>query len=112
MAIKSNYSTMGRYGYGGSTVDFGNRLGWWDRRILPLSPTDVTIKISSKYAKRPDLLAYDLYGSSTLQWLILQYNTILDINSEFVEGVSITVPTKTRVHTELLAKRSLTIPST
>lgn len=112
MASKSNYTTNGRYGYGGGTVDLGNRLGWWDRRVLPSSPTDVTIKISSKYAKRPDLLAYDLYGTPTLQWLILQYNTILDINTEFVEGVSIIVPTKSRVHTEILAKRSLTITST
>jgi hypothetical protein len=112
MASKSNFAANGRYSYGGGTVDLGSRLGWWDRKILPLSDTDVTFVITSKYAKRPDLLSYDLYGTPTLQWLILQYNTILDTNTEFVEGISITVPTKARVYTELLSKRSLTITST
>jgi len=103
--MKSNYVGKGRYGYGGGTVDYGSRLGWWERTNIPQSFTDSTIILTSKYAKRPDLLAYELYGTSTLMWLILQFNNIIDPDTEFVEGASIRVPTKSRVFTELLKRR-------
>jgi len=113
MAVKkSNNVSNGRYSYGGGTVDFGNRLGWWDRANLPSSESDMSITITSKYAKRPDLLAYDLYGQSTLLWLILQYNNIIDVNTEFVEGTKLILPTKTRVMTELLNTRYSAISKT
>lgn len=104
-ALKSNYVGKGRYGYGGGTVDHGTHLGWWERNNIPQSFTDSTITLTSKYAKRPDLLAYELYGVSGLMWLILQFNNILDPDEEFVEGVSIRVPSKSRVFTEILKKR-------
>lgn len=107
--VKSNYSKKGRYSYGGSTVDYGNRLGWWERNILPKSETDINVIITPKYAKRPDLVAYDMYGSPQLQWLVLQYNNIIDVSTEMMEGKTLVLPTKERVLTELLSKRSSSI---
>lgn len=103
--LKSNFNGKGRYGYGGGVVDYDTRLGWWERVTLPKADTDLTLTIAGKYIKRPDLLAYDLYGNSTLLWVILQYNNILDVNEEFVNGSVVVVPTKARVFTELLRKR-------
>lgn len=106
MALKSNFSEKGRYGYGGGVVDLDARLGWWERKIFPKSPTDLTVVIEGKYVKRPDLLSYDVYGTSHLQWLVLQYNNIIDINVEFVDGNVVQLPAKSRVFTEILNKHS------
>lgn len=112
MATKSNNSALGRYGYGGGVVDYGYRLGWWERTHIAAAPTDITITLTNKYTKRPDLLSYDVYGQSTLMWLVLQYNNIIDVNSEFVEGAIIKLPAKTRVFTEILNKRQSPISKT
>ena len=91
-----------RYSNGGTTDVNGNRLGWWERRVFAKSPLDVTITLTRKYAMRPDLLAYDMYGKATLQWFVLQYNNISDLTEDFIEGSTITLPTKQRLVMELL----------
>ncbi|MGZ8924658.1 MAG: hypothetical protein ACXW2E_02120 [Nitrososphaeraceae archaeon] len=103
MTIKSNKAQEGRFVQGGTVEDFGNRLGWWERKIFPKSPTDVEIMLISKYNRRPDLLAHDLYGKSSLQWFILQYNNISDI-TEFEHGLTLILPTRSRLFGELLSK--------
>lgn len=103
MAQKSNKQSEGRYVQGGTVDDFTGRLGWWERKEFKKSSTDVPLILSSKYNKRPDLLAYDLYGKSGLQWFILQYNTISDITT-FVQGIRLTLPTRARLFSELLSK--------
>ncbi len=106
MATKARSDEIrnGRYIQGGTTEQFRERLGWWDRRLFSRSATDVPFKITPRYGKRPDLLAYDMYGQVSLGWLILQYNYIVDINEEFIEGVSIILPTRERVLTEFLTR--------
>ena len=99
---RSTESRRSRYVQGGATEVYTNRLGWWERRDLSKSDDDVTIVISKTYDKRPDLLATDLYGTPILQWLVLQYNNILDINTEFVTGKELTLPTDERVIIELM----------
>jgi hypothetical protein len=37
-------------------------------------------------------------------WLVLQYNSIVDINTEFVAGESIILPTFERAQTQILTK--------
>lgn len=91
-----------RFTKGGQTVLNKNMLGWWERRIFTPHISDVSFELDMKYNKRPDLLAYDIYGTPALMWLVLQYNNILDINTEFVTGKTITLPTPTRVYTEIL----------
>lgn len=105
MAQKSNKTQEGRFVQGGTVDDFNTRLGWWERREFSKSPTDVSLTLIAKYNKRPDLLAYDLYGKATLQWFILQYNAISDITT-FKQGLTLVLPTKARLFGEILAKQN------
>lgn len=100
---KSTSQTRGRFVHGGKTDDFGDRLGWWERKTFTYSPTDIPLELGPKYTMRPDLLAYDLYGKSSLNWFIMQYNNISDI-TDFVPGLQLILPTKSRLFREMLSK--------
>ncbi len=100
---KSNKQNRGRFVNGGKTDDLGNRLGWWERVKFKSSPSDVPLELGAKYNMRPDLLAYDLYGKSSLSWFVLQYNHVLDI-TEFVTGLQLILPTKSRLFREMLTR--------
>lgn len=102
MAGRSDRQDQGRYIQGGSVESFPKRIGWWERNPLPFADSDVSYNIIPKYSKRPDLLAFDLYGSSRLMWLVLQFNTIIDINTEFITGRKLRLPLRSRVYSELL----------
>ena len=43
-------------------------------RTIPASPDDVLYEIEPQYNYRPDLLAYDMYGSPKLWWVFAQRN--------------------------------------
>lgn len=101
--MRSDQVQNTRYNKGGVSNIIGSRIGWWDRIVFSKSPTDTILTLDSKYHKRPDKLAYDLYGKATYMWVILQYNNILDVTTEFVSGATITVPSKTRLTQELLS---------
>lgn len=101
MSTNSLFNEKSRYRSGGYTELFPNRLGWWERTVYQTSRDDVDYVIEPKYNIRPDLLAYDVYGSPRYMWLILQYNNILDVNTEFVSGKTISLPTPTRVKIEM-----------
>ena len=104
---KSNTQSTGRFIQGGTVDDFGNRLGWWERTIFLPDATDVSLELGMRYNMRPDLLAYDLYGKSTLAWFILQYNYVSDV-TEFVAGLQLILPTKTRLFGQMLTKSGTT----
>lgn len=89
---RSDQNNRCRYVQGGTTESFPTRIGWWEREVFPSSVEDVVITLTARYNKRPDLLAADAYGSSTLMWFVLQYNNIVDINTEFLEGATIILP--------------------
>lgn len=95
-----------RYNQGGYTDEFEKRLGWWEQDITigHDDVTDIYVLIDSKYDKRPDLLAYKYYKKSTLAWLILQYNNMVDPTEEFVAGKTIIIPSPSRVLFEILTK--------
>ncbi len=95
-----------RYVQGGTTDVYPNRLGWWDRTAIASATDDTTILLPAKYNLRPDLLAYDVYGKSVLQWVILQFNAIVDINTEFVTGATIVVPSSARVYSSILTQQT------
>lgn len=112
MAGRSDRQNSGRYVQGGGVESYPKRIGWWERKIMAPADTDVTFVLTPKYNKRPDLLAYDMYGSARLMWAVLQFNTIIDINTEFVTGKSIRLPLSSRLYTELLTKEDpLVLPS-
>lgn len=105
MASKSTDARNSRYVQGGDTVVYPNRLGWWERRIFDQESDDIQITdLAMQYHKRPDLLAYDIYGNALLAWLVLQYNNIVDINEEFVAGASLRLPSVERVLLVLMNK--------
>jgi hypothetical protein len=93
-----NTNTNSRYIKGGSV----DETGFWSRSIFVKSPDDLNITISKKYARKPELLAYDLYGSAGLMWFVLQYNDIINPYLEFVEGKAITLPTPIRFNAGML----------
>lgn len=107
--IKSTNRSRSRYVQGGDTEVKANRLGYWQRRIFPKNDTDEVYIIEAKYDRKPWLLANDKYRDVELMWLILQYNTILDINTEFVAGREIRLPTATRVFMDLLSRQPSTL---
>lgn len=102
----STNSTRSRYTQGGTTDRYPTRLGWWDRRILPKSDTDIFVTIDARYEFRPWMVAYDYYGSESLEWLVLQYNDILDTMEDFVQGVELRLPTNQRLNLEILSKQT------
>ena len=72
-------------------------------RPVPADPDDFLYTIESQYVYRPDLLAYDLYGSHKLWWVFAQrnINILKDPVYDFEPGVEIYLPKKSRLQ-ELL----------
>lgn len=100
-ARSSLKSPLSRYVQGGTTQMLGNKLGWWERTILFARADDISFPLTAKYHQRPDLLAHAAYGKASYMWLVLQYNNILDVNTEFVEGKMISLPSPSRVTFEI-----------
>jgi len=98
----STENRYSRYTQGGTTDRYPTRLGWWDRTQFSISDTDVTFIITAKHQFRPDLVAYEVYQNRELMWLVLQYNNILDVMTEFVEGKELRLPILSRVLTEIV----------
>jgi Base plate wedge protein 53 len=64
---------------------------------------DVQFTINSIYQYRPDILAYDLYGDTALWWVFRARNpnTLDDPVFDFQAGVTIYIPKKTTLVTNL-----------
>ena len=77
----------------------GKFLDQYVTRNIPASLNDITYEISSKYDRRPDLLAHDLYGNSNLWWVFAERNpnTLKDPVGDFRAGVTISIPDKRRL---------------
>ena len=102
----SIFNKDSRYVQGGITTVKSNKLDWWEKLPIKQDSTDVVVVISAVYNRRPDIMAKYFYGKSTLMWVILQFNNIVDINEEFIEGKEIRVPTRIRVQLELLNRKT------
>lgn len=63
---------------------------------IPYDPSDVVYKIDAIYKHRPDLLSYDVYGTTAFWWVFAARNpnTIKDPIFDFLPGASIYVPKK------------------
>ncbi len=97
---------LSRYVQGGQTDVFPSRLGWWDGITFTTASDDLKFTLEARYNTRPDLLAYDVYGKSTLMWVVLQYNAIVDINEEFITGVTVILPSKSRLFSSILINQT------
>ena len=91
-----------RYTQGGQTDVFPDRLGWWERRVIPQRDDDLFHTITGQEATRPDIIAFNAYGDANLEWLVMQYNNIVDNVVELAEGMEIRLPPKQRVSLSIL----------
>lgn len=66
-------------------------------RPVPAESDDVLYEVEPQYNYRPDLLAYDLYGSSKLWWVFAQrnMNVIKDPVYDLTAGTQIYLPKST-----------------
>ena len=74
-----------------------NYLDIIDMPVIKSSANDRYYTIESKYDRRPDLLAYDLYGDTRLWWVFVRrnMNKIQDPINDFRSGITIRLPDKT-----------------
>jgi hypothetical protein len=63
-------------------------------RPVPAEKDDFRYTIENQYNRRPDLLAFDLYGSAQLWWVFVQRNmdVLKDPIYDFVAGTTIYCP--------------------
>ena len=72
-------------------------------RTITAEEDDQIYTIERTYAYRPDLLAYDLYGSPRLWWVFAQRNPdqIEDCIYDFKPGVTIKLPKPENIKSDL-----------
>ena len=93
-----------RYVQGGTTDIYTNRLGWWERRIIPRADDDLRLVIQRNEGQRPDLISQRAYGKAVYAWLVLQYNNIVDPEEELVPGKELFLPTEQRLILDIITK--------
>ena len=73
------------------------------RRNFSIEDDDQTYTIERTYAYRPDLLAFDLYGSPRFWWVFAQRNPdqIEDPIYDFKPGVTIQLPKPANIKRDL-----------
>ena len=96
----ADYSNTSPYSETGMT---GDHLDILNPRTLTAELDDQSYTIERTYAYRPDLLAYDLYGSPRLWWVFAQRNpdAIEDPIYDFKPGVTIQLPKKENLLNDL-----------
>jgi hypothetical protein len=69
-------------------------LDYWNGQYILPQPTDSIYKIPFIYNHRPDLLSYELYGTSQLWWVfaLRNPNQLIDPVWDFVSGLTIYIP--------------------
>ena len=74
-------------------------LGILEPRDILRDGTDVYQLLQNKYEFRPDLLAYDTYGTPNYWWVFMMVNQdlIVDPIYDFTAGLGIYVPTSARL---------------
>lgn len=78
-------------------------LDIWTPRPIPAESDDYDYRIQPQYNFRPDLLAFDLYGTSRLWWVFMQRNAdvIFDPIYDFRAGTIIKLPKRSLLLTAL-----------
>lgn len=104
MAVKSTSNPKSRYVQGGTTDIFKNRLGWWERKIIPRRDDDIRYVVTNKQAGKPWLISNEIYKTPDLMWLVLQYNNILDPTLEIIVGKELFLPSPSRVLLTILTR--------
>lgn len=81
----------------------GEYLDVMVNRSIPKYADDIRFTINETYNLRPDLLAYDLYGTPNLWWVFAQRNpnSLTDPLLGFVTGTNIYLPKKSTLKSVL-----------
>ena len=97
---KTSYSSASPYA---QTRTFGNFLDIMTNRPVSKLDDDVLYAIDKVYEFRPDMLASDLYGNSSLWWVFVQRNpnVLKDPLFDFRAGVQIYIPKKATLQADL-----------
>ena len=79
-----------------STKNIDFYLDMWNPSLNITTTGDTQIEIETKYNLRPDLMAYDMYGSPNYWWVFALKNKdkLIDPVEDFKAGMTITVPPK------------------
>lgn len=85
------------------TAARGQYLDIMENRPIPKLEDDKLFRITQTYQYRPDLLAFDLYGSAELWWVFAQRNpnTISDPIWDFKIGTPVFLPKLSTLRTAL-----------
>ena len=96
----ANYSNTSPYF---STPQTNVALDLFVPRPITAEGDDQSYSIERTYAYRPDLLAYDLYGSPRLWWVFVQRNPdkLEDPIYDFKPGVIIQLPKPANISSDL-----------
>ena len=96
----SRYSATSPYF---TTNELSNFLDILSPRPITVELDDQPYTIERTYAYRPDLLAYDLYGTPRLWWVFAQRNPneIEDPIYDFKPGVTIQLPKPANISKDL-----------
>lgn len=80
--------------YAKTTITDQGFLDILNIRPVPSAGDDILYEITTPYTYRPDLLAYDIYGSKDLWWVFAQRNMdiLKDPIFDFVAGTKIYLP--------------------
>lgn len=111
MATSSVNKRNSRYVQGGTTTTFPLRLGFWERLVLLPDDDDLFHTITNRQDGRADIIAADVYNKPELDWLVLQFNNIVDINLELRTGTEIRLPTPDRVFFDMLNRATGGVPN-
>lgn len=95
-----------RYVQGGSTIRYQNRLGWWERRILERRDDDLTVIVQNEEDQRADIIAHNIYGNQSFDWIVLQYNNIVDPVVELTAGTELQLPNPRRLQLDIITKQT------
>jgi hypothetical protein len=86
-----------------STPSTLNHLDLLVIRPVSAEVDDFLYTIEPQYTHRPDLLAFDLYGTSSLWWVFIQRNldVLQDPIFDFIPGIQIYIPKNSSLTTIL-----------
>lgn len=99
-------SPSSRYTQGGRADVYPTRVGWWEKRKIEKADSDIFITIRPGEEKRPDLIAWNVYQRANLGWVVLQFNNIVDVETELVTGKTIRLPAIRRLTMDILTQRT------
>jgi hypothetical protein len=89
MAFQPSYESVSPFG---ATDIIGRFMVYYTHRVVPPNILDTIIVLDQQYARRPDLLAADLYGDPDLFWIVAIRNGLQDPVFDFRAGELYTIP--------------------